>query len=223
MARDTVVSSNMGLVWSVVRRFAGRGYELEDLAQIGCIGLIKAIDKFDVEYGVQFSTYAMPLITGEVKRFLRDDGMIKVSRTLKETALRVRLARERLGNEYGREPTIEEISREIAVTVEDIILAQESVCEVESLYKTIYQSDGNTTFLMDRIESGKDEQEEITDKVALQELIESLGEKEQRLIRLRYFEDKTQTEIAGVLGISQVQVSRMEKRILLQMRKALIN
>lgn len=221
-ARDAVISRNMGLVWSIVRRFGGRGHELEDLAQIGSIGLMKAIDKFDLDYGVQFSTYAMPLITGEIKRFLRDDGMIKVSRTLKETALRVRLAREKLGVSFGREPTIEEISSELAITVEDIILAEESVCEVESLHKTIYQSDGHAIELMDKIESGKDEQAAIIDHLALHEIMDTLEEKEQRLIHMRYFDEKTQTEIAGEMGISQVQVSRLEKKILLRMRKALI-
>lgn len=220
-AKDQVIMDNMGLVWSVVRRFAGRGYELEDLAQIGSIGLMKSIDKFDLDYGVQFSTYAVPLITGEIKRFLRDDGMIKVSRTLKENALRIKLARERLENELGREPTFEEIGQELAITVEDIVLASEASFEVESLNKTLYQKDGNFVELMDKIESDKNEEEGIINQLALQEAIETLDEKEKKLIKLRYFDDKTQMEVAGKMGISQVQVSRMEKKILTKMRKQL--
>ena len=220
-ARNHVIMQNMGLVWSIVRRFGGRGHDLEDLAQIGSIGLMKAIDKFDLDYGVQFSTYALPMITGEIKRFLRDDGMIKVSRGLKETALRVRLARERLSGAFGREPTMEEISQEISVSVEDILLAEEAVSEVESLHRTIYQNDGHAIELMDKLESGQDEEGSIVNHVALQEIIATLEEKEQRLIQLRYFDEKTQTEIAGEMGISQVQVSRMEKKILMQMRKKL--
>ena len=145
-AREELVEKNMGLVYSIVRRFAGRGHEMEDLVQIGSIGLIKAIDKFDMSYDVKFSTYAVPMIAGEIKRFLRDDGMIKVSRTLKETACKAYMTKEALEKRMGREPTVEEISMEIGATREDIILAMESAAEVESLYQTIYQGDGNAIF-----------------------------------------------------------------------------
>ena len=218
-ARDMVVTMNIGLVWSIVRRFTGRGHELEDLFQIGCIGLIKAIDKFDSSFEVRFSTYAVPMITGEIKRFLRDDGIIKVSRSLKETAGKVRMAKEMLGNKLQREPSIEEISEELKISTEDIILALESNSEVESLYKTIYQGDGNAIYLIDKLEQDKDENEHMIDQLALREIIATLDEKERNLIELRYFRDKTQTDIAKEMGISQVQVSRLEKKILKVMRE----
>ncbi len=218
-ARDQVVTENIGLVWSIVRRFLGRGHEAEDLYQIGCIGLLKAVDKFDVGYDVKFSTYAVPMITGEIKRFLRDDGMIKVSRSLKETAIKVRTARDELEKRFGREPTIEEIGEELAIAREEIVLALESGAEVESLYKTIYQGDGNAIYLIDKLEQAKDENESMLNRCALKEVLKKLSEKEQTIIRMRYFEERTQTEVAKKLGISQVQVSRLEKKILLAMRE----
>lgn len=220
-ARDRVVTENVGLVWSIVRRFANRGHEMEDLFQIGSIGLIKAIDKFDSSYDVKFSTYAVPMITGEIKRFLRDDGMIKVSRSLKETATRIRIAREKFSNIHGREPTIEEIGEELKIDKDEIVMALETGAEVESLYKTIYQGDGSPIYLIDKVAETKDESDNLIDKLALKEVIASLDEKEQEIIRLRYFKDRTQTDIARELGISQVQVSRMEKRILKIMRERL--
>lgn len=220
-ARDRVVTENVGLVWSIVRRFANRGHEMEDLFQIGSIGLIKAIDKFDASYEVKFSTYAVPMITGEIKRFLRDDGMIKVSRSLKETATKIRMVRERYGNAYGREPTIEEIEDELNIARDEVVMALETGAEVESLYKTIYQGDGSPIYLIDKLAETKDESENLVDRLALKEIIASLDEKEQEIIRLRYFKDRTQTDIAKELGISQVQVSRMEKRILKIMREKL--
>ena len=220
-ARDRVVTENVGLVWSIVRRFANRGHEMEDLFQIGSIGLIKAIDKFDSSYDVKFSTYAVPMITGEIKRFLRDDGMIKVSRSLKETATKIRIIRERFLNTIGREPTIDEIEEELGIEKDEIVMALETGAEVESLYKTIYQGDGSPIYLIDKLAESKDESENIVDKLALREIIASLDEKEQEIIRLRYFKDRTQTDIAKELGISQVQVSRMEKRILKIMRERL--
>ncbi len=220
-ARDRVVTENVGLVWSIVRRFANRGHEMEDLFQIGSIGLIKAIDKFDSSYEVKFSTYAVPMITGEIKRFLRDDGMLKVSRSLKETATRIRVVREKFSNLHGREPTLEEIGEELNIDKDEIIMALETGADVESLYKTIYQGDGSPIFLIDKLAETKDESDNLIDKLALREVIASLDEKEQEIIRLRYFKDRTQTDIAKELGISQVQVSRMEKRILKIMRERL--
>lgn len=220
-ARDRVVTENVGLVWSIVRRFANRGHEMEDLFQIGSIGLIKAIDKFDSSYDVKFSTYAVPMITGEIKRFLRDDGMIKVSRSLKESATKIRSFREKYSNTYGKEPTIEEIEQELSITREEILMALEIGAEVESLYKTIYQGDGSPIYLIDKLAETKDESENMIDKLALKEIIESLDEREQEIIKLRYFKDRTQTDIAKELGISQVQVSRMEKRILKILRDKL--
>lgn len=218
-ARDQLVTENMGLIWSIVRRFGGRGYELEDLFQIGSIGLIKAVDKFDTSYDVKFSTYAVPMITGEIKRFLRDDGMIKVSRTLKETVVKVQRAKEQMSKSDGREPTIEEISKEIGVTSEDIVLALEAGSEIESIYKTIYQGDGNSILLIDKIEERKNANDTLINKMVLSQIIESLSAKERMIIEMRYFEAKTQAEIAKELGISQVQVSRLEKKILERMRQ----
>lgn len=221
-ARERVITENVGLVWSIVRRFLGRGHEAEDLYQIGCIGLMKAIDKFDLSFDVRFSTYAVPMITGEIKRFLRDDGMIKVSRSLKETAGKIRMVREHLESKNGRDPTIEEISQELQMSREEVVLALESGAEVESLYKTIYQGDGNAIFLIDKIDQIADESGTMVNKMALQEVINSLNDKEKNIIQLRYFKEKTQTEIAQQLGISQVQVSRLERKILKTMRERML-
>lgn len=218
IARDRLVMENMGLIWSIVRRFSGRGHEMEDLFQIGSIGLMKAIDKFDTSYEVKFSTYAVPMIAGEIKRFLRDDGMIKVSRSLKEAAGKARLVTEKLNGENGREPTIEEVAKEIGISSEELVMALDSQSEVESLHKTIYQGEGNAITLMDKLEETTDANEELLNHMVLEELLLSLDEKERMLITMRYFEDKTQMEVAERLGISQVQVSRMEKKILLRMR-----
>ena len=217
-ARETLVEENMGLVYTIVRRFAGRGHEMEDLIQIGSIGLIKAIDKFNSAFDVKFSTYAVPMIAGEIKRFLRDDGMIKVSRSLKETAGKAYMVKEALEKKYGREPSLEEISEEIGASREDIVLAMESAAEVESLHKTIYQGDGNAISLMDKLEEQGNPNEELLTHMVLNAVIQTLHEEERMLIRLRYFEDKTQMEVARALGMSQVQVSRYEKKILKKMR-----
>ena len=220
-ARNRLVTENMGLIWSIVKRFTGRGHELEDLFQIGSIGLIKAIDKFDTSYDVRFSTYAVPMITGEVKRFLRDDGMIKVSRSLKEIVVKVQRAREQLQKEMGEEPSMEMIARAINVPEEDIVMALEAGSEIESIYKTIYQGDGSEVMLMDKLEDKADIGETASSKVALAQLMETLSQREKELIRMRYYDDYTQMQVAKEFGISQVQVSRMEKKILSGMRKRL--
>ena len=221
-ARNRVITENVGLIWSIVRRFLGRGQEADDLFQIGCIGLMKAVDKFELSYDVKFSTYAVPMITGEIKRFLRDDGMIKVSRTLKETAGRVRKVQEMLENEYGREPTLTELAASMQIAEEEIVMALDSSAEVESLNKTIYHSDGNDIALMDKIAEEVDRNERLVDHIALKKILSELDEREQSLIRMRYFEERTQTQVAEVLGVSQVQVSRMEKKLLLQLRSRLL-
>ncbi len=219
-AREVLIEQNLGLVHHIVKRFLGRGYDAEDLFQIGVIGLIKSIDKFDTSYDVKFSTYAVPLITGEIKRFLRDDGMVKVSRTLKENGMKVRYATERLGNKLNREPTLAEVAREAALTDEEVVMAMEANVQVESIYKSVYQNDGNEIFLVDQLADEKqNEQELVLNHMVLSQLISGLPQKEQKLIKLRYYQDKTQTEVAKVLGISQVQVSRLEKKILLDMRQ----
>jgi len=221
-ARNRVITENIGLIWSIVRRFLGRGQEADDLFQIGCIGLMKAVDKFELSYDVKFSTYAVPMITGEIKRFLRDDGMIKVSRTLKETASKVRKVQETLENEYGREPTLAELAASLQLAEEEIVMALDSSAEVESLNKTIYHSDGSDIVLMDKIAEEVDQNERLINHMALKKIISELEEREQSLIRMRFFEERTQMQVAQVLGISQVQVSRMEKKLLLRLREQLL-
>lgn len=220
-ARAQLLEENTGLIWCVAKRFYGRGTEPEDLFQIGSIGLLKAIDKFDLSYDVKFSTYAVPMISGEIKRFLRDDGMIKVSRSLKEIAYRAYLAGEKLREETGQEPTIEEIAEKIEVEKETLVLAMEASSEVESLQKTIYQGDGNEILLMDKIVEEEEREEKILNTLLLKQLLGELGERERELLFLRYFGNKTQGEVGKMMGISQVQVSRMEKRILQDLRKRL--
>lgn len=220
-ARDRLVTENMGLVWSIVRRFTGRGHEPEDLFQIGSIGLIKAIDKFDLAYDVKFSTYAVPLIMGEIKRFIRDDGMLKVSRSLKELAARAGGVREELSARLGREPTVEEMAVHMGICTEELAAALDSGAEVESLQKTIYHGDGNEICLMDKLEEEHNGQEDAVNRMVLEELLQGLEPQARQIIVMRYYQERTQTQIAGILGISQVQVSRLEKKILKSMRDKL--
>ena len=183
---------------------------------------MKAIDKFDLAYDVKFSTYAVPMISGEIKRFMRDDGMVKVSRTLKENGIHIRRVAESLAAELGREATLEELSAATEMKREDIVLALEAGNEVESLHKTVYQKEGSEISLMERIPSDKDEAETVVNQLLLEQLLAELDEQERQIIHMRYFEEKTQTQIAGILGLSQVQVSRLEKRVLGSMRKKCI-
>ena len=226
-ARDKLVLENIGLVYSVSRRFSGRGYELEDINQIGTIGLIKAIDKFDDSFDVRFSTYAVPMIAGEIKRFLRDDGMLKVSRSLKENGYRIKKASDELVSQNGREATIEELAAATELSVEDVVMALEANTDVESIYRTIYQNDGNEVYLVDKLSGSsgdtvRDEfagaQEQLLNSILLEQLLAELDELEGKLIMLRYFKEMTQTQVADKLGISQVQVSRLEKKILRKLR-----
>ncbi|MDG0789721.1 RNA polymerase sporulation sigma factor SigF [Cohnella ginsengisoli] len=211
-ARDTLVSSNIRLVWSVVQRFAGRGYDPDDLFQIGCIGLLKSVDKFDLSYEVKFSTYAVPMIIGEIQRFLRDDGTLKVSRSLKEMAGKVRKTKDELSKVLGRQPTIGEVAERLGVTPEEIVFAQEANKPPTSIHETVFENDGDPITLMDQISD--DAQEKWFDKLALTQAIQALSERERLIVYLRYFRDQTQSEVASRLGISQVQVSRLEKKIL---------
>ena len=213
-AREILTENNMGLVHSIARRFQNRGVEMEDLIQIGCIGLLKAIDKFDTSYDVRFSTYAVPMITGEIKRFLRDDGMVKVSRSLKETAAKAYTVREELFLKEGKEPRMEEIARELGITREELVLAMDSQGQVESLQKTIYQSEGNEISLEDKLPLEENQQEMVVNRMFLEQALGTLDRKERELIYLRFFQDRTQSSIAQQMGMSQVQVSRMEKKIL---------
>ena len=227
-ARDRLVMENMGLVYSVSRRFIGRGCELEDINQIGTIGLIKAIDKFDDSFDVRFSTYAVPMIAGEIKRFLRDDGMLKVSRSIKENGYRIKRASDELVSKNGREATVEELAAATELSVEDVVMALDAGTDVESIYRTVYQGDGSEIFLVDKITSADNvsssegslpQQEKMLDMIMLRQLLEELDETERKLISLRYFKEMTQSAVANELGISQVQVSRLEKKILQKLRK----
>ena len=221
VARDKVYEENIGLIYSVVKRFAGRGVEAEDLFQIGSIGLLKAVDKFDTSFEVKFSTYAVPMIIGEIRRYLRDTGIIKVSRSLKESQYRVFKIREDLEKKLGREPSVTELAEAAEISLEELNMVLEAGAEVESLHKTIYQEEGTELSLLDKIPEKENRQEKLLDKVLLEELLGRLEAEERKLIYMRYFQDMTQTEIARQLHISQVQVSRMEKRILKKLKKLL--
>lgn len=216
LARDTLVNCNIRLVWSVVQRFMNRGYEPDDLFQIGCIGLLKSVDKFDLSYDVKFSTYAVPMIIGEIQRFLRDDGTLKVSRSLKELANKVRKKKDELSKTLGRLPTIKEVADGLGVTPEDVVFAQEANKPPTSIHETVFENEGDPITLIDQI--ADDSQERWFDKLALHEVLGGLTERERLIVYLRYYRDQTQSEVASRLGISQVQVSRLEKKILQNIR-----
>jgi RNA polymerase sporulation-specific sigma factor len=214
-AQTILVENNVGLVWSIVKRFQNRGYEIDDLFQIGSIGLIKAINKFDTSFNVKFSTYAVPMIIGEIKRFIRDDGIIKVSRSLKEVSSKARITKEIMCKELGREPSINELSSRMEVSPEDLVMALEAGCTPESLYSTIGEGGDNSPILLiDRINSDNNNEAELINKIAIRQILDTLDARERQIIILRYFNEKTQVQIAKMLGISQVQVSRIEKKIL---------
>lgn len=213
-----IIEENQGLVWSVVKKFAGRGLEFDDLYQIGVIGLIKCIEKFDNSFEVKFSTYAVPMIMGEIRRFLRDDGIIKISRPIKELAIKIKYAKDEYAKSNSRMPTIKELSEILNVTDEEIILALDVTRDVESLYQSANKSDGSTVYLLDKVASKNDDEEKIIDNLALNQVLNKLPQKERDIINLRYFEDKTQCEVAKIIGVSQVQVSRLEKKVLMSMR-----
>ncbi len=221
-AKEKLVFENTGLIWSIVKRFKGRGYDLEDLYQIGAIGLLKCIEKFDVTMELKFSTYAVPMIMGEIKRFLRDDGMIKVSRPLKELAVKAKYTRQMLIHKTGREITIGELAKELDVSVEELAAAMDADRDVESIYATVYQGDNNSNhmYVLDKLEQKQnDNDDKLIEKIALKEILNQLEPKEKQIIFLRYFEDKTQSDIAKKMGISQVQVSRIEKKVLSRLRQ----
>ena len=219
-ARERMVEGNLRLVLSVVQRFSQRGENMDDLFQVGCIGLIKAIDNFDVTLNVRFSTYAVPMIIGEIKRYLRDDGILKVSRSLKENHYRIYQVREALTRRLEREPTTGEMAAEMGISIEELVMTMESGAEVESLHKTIYQGEGTEISLMDKLPEKENRQEKALDRIFLEEILGTLEAKERRLIYMRYFQNMTQMEIAHELGVSQVQVSRMEKRILRSLQES---
>lgn len=220
-AREQLVNCNLKLVFNVVKRFDNRGHDLDDLFQIGTIGLIKAIDKFDMSYNVKFSTYAVPMIVGEIRRFLRDDSPVKVSRSLKETAAKVRMHREELSKEMGREPSINELADNMKIPKEQIVEALEAAQSPSSIYDTLYQDDGDPIYVLDQLGSTKEEEDIWFDKIALKELLMALSEKHRKVLLMRFFQDKTQTEVAETIGLSQVQVSRIERQALKQIRQLL--
>lgn len=219
IAVNKLVEMNLPLVASLCKKYTIRGYEYDDLYQIGSLGLIKAINNFDPSFGVKFSTYAVPMIVGEIKRFMRDDGMIKVSRTVKSLARKIYFCKEQLSIELNREPTIDEISRYSGINKEDIIIAIESSSGLQYLYDTIHQDEGNAILLIDKLSEESEDDTDIVDKIALKEALTCLDEKSRKIIILRYFKDKTQMQVAKMLGLSQVQVSRIEKRVLKVMKE----
>ena len=217
-AREKYIRGNLRLVLSVIRRFSNHNENMDDLFQIGCIGLIKSVDNFDIQYDVKFSTYAVPMIAGEIKRFLRDDGLIKVSRALKELAYKAYQENERIKNELGRDATISELASKLEVSEEEISMAIDSSMEVESLHQTIYQNDGNEIYLMDKLKNEEGCEEEAINKVMISQILNEMTDNERRLIKMRYFSNMSQKDVGEQLGISQVQVSRLEKRILTKAR-----
>ncbi|MBP2032480.1 RNA polymerase sporulation-specific sigma factor [Clostridium algifaecis] len=218
---NKLVEVNLPLVTSISKKFLNRGYEYEDIFQIGCMGLMKAINNFDEKYNVKFSTYAVPMIMGEIKRFLRDDGMIKVSRSVKNTAKKLHYDKEKLTKKLNREPTVEELSNYSGVNVDDLIFASESANSMQYLYDTIHQDDGSPVLLIDKLSQNPNEDVEMVDRIALKETLQNLDVKSRQIIMLRYFKDKTQVQVAKMLGINQVQVSRIEKKVLKMMKDIL--
>ena len=220
-AQEELLQHNLNLVRSVVHRFTNRGYEWDDLFQIGCIGLIKAVDRFDASFSVRFSTYAVPMIIGEIRRFLRDDSMVKVSRPLKELAYRVHKAQEKLQGELGRDPTISEVAQELAISSQEIVAALEAVQAPASLHDQSFYDDGDPLERMQQIRYVDNQENASFDNLVLREVMARLPPRQRMVIELRYFEDKTQAEIAAAIGLSQVQVSRIEKQALKMIRSLL--
>jgi RNA polymerase sporulation-specific sigma factor len=217
-AREELINGNLRLVLSVIQRFSGRGENPDDLFQVGCIGLIKAIDNFDITLNVRFSTYAVPMILGEVKRYLRDNNQVRVSRSMRDLAYRAMQAKEKLINEKSREPTVEEIAKEIDAKREDVVLALEAISEPLSLYEPVFSESGDTIYVMDQIGDNNDDNNWL-DEIVLKEAISALNPREKRILNLRFFQGKTQVEVAGEIGISQAQVSRLEKGALSKIKK----
>ena len=218
-----LIEDNSRLVWSIVRRFNGRGYDIEDLYQIGSIGLIKAIQRFDTSFEVRLSTYAVPYIVGEIKRFIRDDGPIKISRSIKELNIKIIELQKEYLNKYGKEITLEQLAKELKTSKEDIAMALDSARPVNSIEDSQYRDNktDKTISLIDQLSSGKDEENEITNRIAIKKLISELKDNEKEVILLRYYKGKTQMQVAKILGITQVQVSRIERKVLDNMKRKL--
>ena len=217
---EKLIEENNGLIWSIVKRFNGRGYEVEDLYQIGCMGFIKSIKRFDTNFNVKLSTYAVPYMIGEIKRFIRDDGPIKVSRSIKELSTKIRELQKEYIMKKGKEITIEEIAKELKINKEDIALALDATSHVESIESATYTNnkDGNSISLIEKISTDKNEEEIITNKLTVKQLIDGLEKRDKEVIMLRFYKEKTQAQVAKILGITQVQVSRIERKILNNMK-----
>lgn len=223
--RDELMEENMGLVYLVLKRFGNRGHDMEELFQIGAIGLMKAIERFDLERNLAFSTYAVPMITGEIKRFLRDDGMIHVSRQLKENARKIAIIREELKKTMNHEPTLKELEHATQLSSEEIMLAMGAMAEVDSISRPLTagtgHEEGSGLTILDQLEDHRETEDRIIDRIAVRQLLDKLDERERQLVELRYMEGKTQAQVAGILGMNQVAVSRLEKKILLHLRQEL--
>ncbi len=219
-AREDLVNGNLRLVLSVIQRFTQRGENLDDLFQVGCIGLIKSIDNFDISQNVRFSTYAVPMIIGEIRRYLRDNNAIRISRSMRDTAYKAMQIKEQLTNTHLREPTVEEIAAQMNVPKEEVVLALESIVEPVSLYEPIYSDGGDTIYVMDQVGDVNDDRTWL-DELALKEAIRGLGDREKKILNLRFFKGMTQIEVSAEIGISQAQVSRLEKGALDKIKQQL--
>lgn len=221
LARDELISGNLRLVLSVIQRFSGRGEDVDDLFQVGCIGLIKAIDNFNTELDVKFSTYGVPMIIGEIRRYLRDNSAIRISRSVRDLAYRILQTKEMYVNEHQREPSIEQLANLLGVNREDVILALDAIVDPISLFEPIYSDGGDTVCVMDQVRDKGNTDESWLNHIAISDAIAKLSEREQRILNLRFFQGKTQTEVSNEVGISQAQVSRLEKNALNQIKKEL--
>lgn len=218
-AREQLVEGNLRLVLSVIQRFSGRGENADDLFQVGCVGLLKAIDNFDTSQNVRFSTYGVPMIIGEIRRYLRDNSSIRVSRSMRDTAYRVLQAREKLQREQQREPTVEQIARELGIRREEVVFAMDAVCDPVSLFEPIYSDGGDAVCVMDQVRDNKNTDEDWLEQIALKEAMARLSERERQILALRYSDGKTQMEVSSEIGISQAQVSRLEKNAIRSIKK----
>ena len=219
LAREKLVEGNLRLVLSVIQRFAGRGENADDLFQVGCVGLLKAVDNFDISQNVRFSTYGVPMIIGEIRRYLRDNSAIRVSRSMRDTAYRVLQAREKLQREQQREPTVEQIAHELGIRREEVVFAMDAVCAPVSVFEPIYSDGGDTMCVMDQVRDNKNTDEDWLEQIALKEAMSRLSERERQILALRYSDGKTQMEVSGEIGISQAQVSRLEKNAIKSIKK----
>ena len=220
-AREELIEGNLRLVLSVIQRFAGRGESVDDLFQVGCVGLIKAIDNFDISQPVKFSTYGVPMIVGEIRRYLRDNSAIRVSRSMRDTAYRILQVRDRFLTENQREPTVEQIAKELNIPREEVVFAMDAIVDPVSLYEPVYSDGGDTICVMDQVKDSKNTDESWLEQIALKEAIARLSERERHILNLRFFEGKTQMEVSAEVGISQAQVSRLEKNAISQIKKNL--